>query len=185
MRIATKSGDKGKTGRLYGTRVSKASAVMHAVGDIDELNAAIGLLKSSMLKDDRYFKFLEKVQHALTLFMGEVASEPEKRSHYVSNYDYLKDSDLDSLDTEVNLLQDMSELDQQGWVLYGNSKLGAQADFTSKVCRRAERSFLTIVDLENAEPEENQCRSVLLKYLNRLSDFFHLAARYFDHLKTL
>jgi cob(I)alamin adenosyltransferase len=185
MRIATKSGDKGKTGRLYGTRVSKASAVMHAVGDIDELNAAVGLLKSKMLKDDRYFSFLEKIQHTLTLLMGEVAAEPEKRSHYVSNYDYVKESDLDALDTQVNMLQDMTELDQQGWVLYGNSKLGAKADFTSKVCRRAERSFLAIIDEEAEEPEENQCRPVLQKYLNRLSDFFHLAARYFDHLKTL
>lgn len=185
MRIATKSGDKGTTGRLYGTRVSKASTVMHAVGDIDELNAALGILKSSMLKDDRYHKFLEKIQHALTLFMGEVAAEPDKRSHYVSNYDYVKDSDLEALDEQVNLLQDMSELDQQGWVLYGNSKFGARADFASKVCRRAERSFLAVIDEDADESEEKQCRSVLLKYLNRLSDFLHLVARYYDHLKTL
>lgn len=185
MKIATKSGDKGTTGRLYGSRVKKSSLVMHAVGDIDELNAAIGLLKSDMTSQDRYFAFLERVQHSLTLFMGEVVAEAEKRKHYVDNYDYVKESDLDSLDTQVNLLQDMTELDQQGWVLYGNSKLGAKADFTSKVCRRAERSFLAIIDEESEEPEENQCRPVLQKYLNRLSDFFHLAARYFDHLKTL
>jgi len=175
MRIATKSGDKGKTGRLYGTRVSKASAVMHAVGDIDELNAAIGLLKAELVKYKAYRSFIAEIQHKLTLFMGEIAAESDKRAEYVEKYDHIKDTDLEALDTKVDELQDNPDLDQQGWVLYGETKLGSLSDFAAKVCRRSERAFLSAMAAENAE-----ARPVLLKYINRLSDFLHLLARYFD-----
>lgn len=163
---------------------------MEAVGDIDELNAALGLLKAE-INDTyeklnlegvstpgwQYVKFIEELQHKLTLYMGEISAEAINRESYIAKYDYVKDSDLEALDTEVNKLQDMSELDQKGWVLYGNSKIGAKADFASKVCRRAERSLIALYYLE--EP----IRSTLLKYVNRLSDFLHLLARYFDYVK--
>ena len=188
MKIATKSGDKGTTGRLFGSRVKKSHPAIVAVGDIDELNAALGLLKYTIrelygsyglpceaIPPTGYFKFIAELQHKLTLFMGEVAAERDKRQEYVDKYDYVKDSDLDELDAKVDALQDMRELDQQGWVLYGNSKSGAQADFASKVCRRAERSLLELHYLENP------LRHTLVKYINRLSDFLHLLARYFDY----
>jgi cob(I)alamin adenosyltransferase len=176
MKIATKSGDKGKTGRLFGTREPKYTAIMNAVGDVDELNAALGLLKAELVKYPSYRKFIAEIQHKLTLFMGEIAAEAEKRAEYVEKYDHIKDSDLETLDTTVDELQDKPELDQQGWVLYGDTKLGALADFAAKVCRRAERAFLYAMSSEEAE-----ARPVLLKYINRLSDFLHLLARYFDY----
>jgi cob(I)alamin adenosyltransferase len=188
MKIATKSGDKGNTGRLFGTRVKKTESAIHAVGDIDELNAALGILKfaiKDMCKADDppcdnisatgYYMFLEEIQHKLTLYMGEVAAEQDKRQEYVDKYDYLKSADLTTLDGYVDVLQNMKELDQQGWVLYGNSRLGALSDFASKVCRRAERSVLAVAYTESG------LRPELLKYINRLSDFLHLLARYFDH----
>jgi cob(I)alamin adenosyltransferase len=188
MKIATKSGDKGTTGRLFGSRVKKNHPAMNAVGDIDELNAALGMLKfgikelygsyglmSAAIPETDYFQFIEELQHKLTLFMGEVAAEYDKRQEYVDKYDYVKDSDLEALDAKVDELQDMKELDQKGWVLYGNSKLGAQADFASKVCRRAERSLIDLYYLEDP------LRPTLVKYINRLSDFLHLLARYFDY----
>ena len=184
MKIATKSGDKGSTGRLFGTRVKKNHPAMNAVGDIDELNAALGLFKYSIrelygacvgLPEIGYMQFIEELQHKLTLFMGEAAAEQDKRAEYIEKYDYLKDSDLVDLDLKVDELQDMKELNQQGWVLYGNSKLGAQADFASKVCRRAERSLMELHYLEDP------LRPTLVKYINRLSDFLHLLARYFDY----
>lgn len=188
MKIATKSGDKGTTGRLFGTRVPKNHCSMNAVGDIDELNAALGLLKFGIKEEFRdyqdfyplkYHKILEEIQHKLTLYMGEVAAEPHKRQEYVEKYDHIKDEDLvNYLDALVDELQDKPELDQQGWVLYGNSKLGAQADFASKVCRRAERS------LNEVSYMENPIRPLLVKYINRLSDFLHLLARYFDHRES-
>ena len=176
MKIATKSGDKGKTGRLFGSRVYKYTPIINAVGDIDEFNAALGMLKAELGKYKSYKEFISETQHKLTLFMGEVAAEADKRDEYVEKYDHVKDGDLETLDRMVDELQDNSALDQQGWVLYGDTKLGALADFAAKVCRRAERTFLTAVVAEGAE-----ARPVLLKYINRLSDFLHLLARYFDH----
>lgn len=183
MRITTKTGDNGTTGRLFGSRVSKASQAINTVGDVDELNAALGLVKFDLGKEEHYFKVIEKIQHALTLAMGEIAAEQNKRNEYVEKYDYVKDADMTWLDSEVIRLQNMEELDQQGWVLYGNSKRGAFADFAAKVCRRAERSLLLLISEENCV--EEAVRGIVVKYLNRLSDFLHLLARYFDHLKTL
>jgi cob(I)alamin adenosyltransferase len=176
MKIATKTGDKGKTGRLFGSRVSKTDPVISAVGDIDELNAALGLLKCEITEDVEYVDFLKEIQHKLTLLMGEVASEDDMRAEYVMKYDSLKSEDLESLDRHVTQLENMPVLDQQGWVLYGDSKKGSLCDFASKVCRRAERSTL-LVD----ENEMTQLRDTLKKYLNRLSDFLHLLGRYFDY----
>ena len=175
MKIATKSGDKGKTGRLFGSRVSKTDPAIAAVGDIDELNAAMGMLKYEAHQYPKYAASLKEIQHRLTLLMGEIAAEAEMRDEYVLKYDSIKTEDLDSLDAEVSLLENMSELDQQGWVLYGESKRGSLADFASKVCRRAERSVLRM-----EEAEGGVVRPTLKKYLNRLSDFLHLLARYFD-----
>ena len=174
MKIATKSGDKGNTGRLFGTRVKKTEPAIHAVGDVDELNAALGMLKAEM-REGKYYSYIEELQHKLTLYMGELAAEKQKRAEYVEKYDYVKDYDLELLDAKVNELQAMSELDQQGWVLYGNSKLGALADFSSKVCRRAERSVMSLYYLEDP------LRPTLVKYINRLSDFLHLLGRYYDY----
>lgn len=177
MRIATKTGDNGKTGRLFGTRVSKTSPAIQTVGDIDELNAAIGLIKAHIPYGCAvfwYHSILEKIQHALTLFMGEVAAEETKREEYLSKYDYIKEEDMDWLESELDKLQNMKELDQQGWILYGNSVPGAFADMSSKVCRRAERSLLLLME------QESLIRPSLCKYLNRLSDFLHMLARRFD-----
>jgi cob(I)alamin adenosyltransferase len=178
MKIATKSGDKGKTGRLFGSRVSKTDPTIEAVGDIDELNAAIGVAKAEIF-DHEYFTTLNSLQHTLTLFMGEVAAEKERREEYVAKYDYVTQDDLDHLDHEVEILEKMPELEQEGWILYGNSRRGSLLDMASKVCRRAERSFLYAVQ---GEDDLLECRPLLLKYINRLSDFLHLLARYFDFL---
>jgi cob(I)alamin adenosyltransferase len=183
MRIATKSGDKGTTGLLFGKRVSKQDYRIQLVGDVDELNAAIGFLKASLDKQDSYRAYLETIQHSLTLFMGELVSEPEKRKEYVEKYDYVKEADMDLLDQKVDVLQDMKELDQQGWVLYGNSEKGARADLSSKICRRAERALVFLVDTEKAN-QEYACRDLLIKYINRLSDFLHLLARFYDYCET-
>ena len=179
MRIATKKGDGGTTGRLFGSRVSKTDPAIQTVGDIDELNAALGLIKVNLSSLSEEFMAVEKIQHALTLLMGEVAAEAERRAEYVEKYDYVKQEDMDWLEARVDKLQDMRELDQQGWVLYGNSKPGAFSDMASKVCRRAERSLLFLKEAEQL----GSVRAICVKYLNRLSDYLHLLARYFDYSK--
>lgn len=179
MSIATKTGDKGYTGLLFGTREKKSAKIFEAVGNIDELNASIGLLKACIaekVQDHPFFEFIEEVQHRLTLYMGELVAEPQNRARYVESYDSIKIEDLEQLDQTVKDLEKDPSTKQSGWVLYGNSPAGAAADYASKVCRRAERSIVSL-------HEEHNFREILLKYVNRLSDVLHLLGRYFDGLK--
>lgn len=188
MSIATKTGDDGTTGRLYGTRVSKTSEHIAAVGDIDELNAALGLIRANMTSYVYYPAKLQSIQRTLTTLMGEVVAEKDKRHTYCERFPAVTDIDLSLLDDEIALLENNPSTKQKDWVLYGNSVIGAFCDFASKVCRRAERSLLKAKeceDLEIAVSEEKQLRPILFQYLNRLSDFLHLLARYFDSVPPI
>jgi len=184
MSIATKTGDNGTTGRLYGARVNKTSVHITAVGDIDELNAALGLARAYM-KNDNAVVQLKNIQKSLTLLMGEVVAEASKRKEYYSKFNSLADFNLEDLENEIISLEKDPRTKQKDWVLYGASIIGAHCDFASKVCRRAERSLLLVKeheDLDVSLTEEEKLRPLLFKYLNRLSDLLHLMARLFDSM---
>jgi cob(I)alamin adenosyltransferase len=195
MSIATKTGDNGTTGLLFGSRVSKADKRIAAVGDVDELCAAIGLVKSELAQYKpawnktgehslkySYLDLLTKIQKALTLFMGEVVTEASKRESYVEKFDSLKEEDLALIDDNIVALEKNPNTKQTDWVVYGATELGARCDFASKVCRRAERSFSEVVEQEQLNNPENKLRILLSRYINRLSDLLHLLARFFDSL---
>jgi cob(I)alamin adenosyltransferase len=197
MKIATKTGDNGTTGLLFGLRVSKTDKRIAAVGDVDELNAAIGLIRPALWNhalprhepvDKEYYAYLKKIQHNLTLLMGELATEESKLEQYASKYSAITEEDLAVLDAQVIKLENTQEIEQKDWVLYGGSDIGSKFDFASKVCRRAERSYLHLNPKNVYRPVGLYTyvyRPVLGKYLNRLSDFFHLLGRYYDYICNL
>jgi len=183
MSIATKTGDKGTTSLLYGYRVSKSDKSIAAVGDIDELSAAIGMIKPLIRKcsfKDYYPGYLENVQRVLTFFMGEVVTEAQKRASYIEKFDFVNQLHLDRLDLEIKKLEENPSTKQTDWIMYGDSEIGAHCDFASKICRRAERTFSLAKEQEQVENPELDYRPILSQYINRLSDFLHLLARYFD-----
>jgi cob(I)alamin adenosyltransferase len=183
MSIATKTGDNGTTGLLYGLRVSKSDKRIQAVGDIDELNAAIGLIKTPLRKtvmSSHYLHLLESIQRTLTHFMGEVVTEGVKREKYIENFSCVSEHDLRSLETEIERLEKDPCTKQKDWIMYGQSEVGAFCDFASKVCRRAERTFSIAKEEEQTLDPEANYRAILSQYINRLSDFLHLLARYYD-----
>ena len=171
MSIATKTGDKGTTGTLFGERICKADKVVHAVGDIDELNAALGIAKAQLkARTDtwEYENILEGFQRTLTYYMGELSAGEETKS-YSEKYTSVSLDDVDKLN---NMVLDLEKIlpRQKDWVLYGESIIGSYFDFASKVCRRAERSVVALMDDVPIRPE-------LLQYINRLSDLLYLLAR--------
>jgi cob(I)alamin adenosyltransferase len=183
MSIATKTGDNGSTGLLFGTRVSKTDSRIVAVGDVDELSAAIGLARCLINKqseDRTYADTLKKIQKTLTLFMGEVVTEPKNRDSYVKKYEAVSQEDLTSIDSDINSLEKNPCTKQTDWIMYGDTEIGAALDFSSKVCRRAERSYTLV-----KETEEQSLRPLLSQYINRLSDFLHLLARYYDNTSVV
>ena len=179
MSIATKTGDSGNTGVLFGVRVSKADLRISAVGDVDELCAAIGLIKPLLHSSDPTLGplvyILSNIQQKLTLLMGELSTEPEHLDTYVTKYGSINDEHLVNLETDLYALEAIVPK-QKDWVLYGATVLGAQADFASKVCRRAERAMCRL--------DYHKERTLVYKYINRLSDYLHLLARWFDNTPT-
>ncbi|MEO0454289.1 MAG: cob(I)yrinic acid a,c-diamide adenosyltransferase [Verrucomicrobiota bacterium] len=177
MSIATKTGDKGETGLYYGKRVSKDDQRVEAYGSIDELNSALGVVRSHLLDPLTQEKILN-VQNGLVLVMGELAVPIEKLDAYREKYpleDILKrqawlDSEISSLEASLPPMTD--------WSMPGNSKAGAFLDVARTSCRRAERR---VVSLKLQNTERNY--EAVLRFLNRLSDYFFLLERVEDSKK--
>lgn len=180
MKIATKTGDNGETSLLFGKRVPKSKNLIKIVGGLDELSANIGHAKVFLKEDTTGLDFnwfidaLTKIQNNIIGLMGEIATEKNERPRYISRFDnFLKLVDMEFLDGEVEHLEQIPELEQKGWVIYGNTEAGSRFDLACKVCRRVETMII-----ENQE-EEN-FRPLIKSYINRLSDMLYLYARYFD-----
>jgi cob(I)alamin adenosyltransferase len=158
-KIATRTGDGGETGLGDGSRLSKDSARVRTLGDIDELNSAIGLVLAEDVPQEMR-EALAEVQHDLFDLGGEVSIPghallaPAKVAH------------LDELLEAWNAgLAPLKE-----FILPGGSRAAAAAHLARTVCRRAERS---LVALGRAEPVSTSAR----QYLNRLSDLLFVAGR--------
>lgn len=169
MSISTRTGDGGSTALMYGRRVPKNHPRVEAYGSVDELNAALGLARSLAKKAEK--GSLEKIQKALVGLMGELAVVPEDLARYESDgYARLLDSDLHFLDWEIEKMEKAAP-QAKGWSTPGGSKAGAALDLARAVCRRAEREIWKL------EKAQGNIRSLLPRYLNRLSDFLWLLER--------
>lgn len=181
MKITTKTGDKGTTGTLYGGRVEKSSPSLELGGHIDLLSACIGQCKPLICKvNSKYKELLSKIQKDLILLMGEFdANMNGKTIEYISKFGSITEADLLIIDKEVDYLQDIPEIEQKDWILYGLTELGSRFDIASKQCRLAE---LKMYQLFYGMPSGSNIRPLVKQYINRLSDLLHLLARYFDYV---
>ena len=169
MSISTKTGDGGSTALMYGRRVSKDHPRVDAYGSVDELNAALGLARSLAKKPVK--DLLEKVQKALVGLMGELAVAPEDLHRYEADgYAKLKEEDLDLVDRQIEKMEKAAPK-AKGWSTPGGSTAGATLDLARTVCRRAEREVWKL------EKAQGNIRSLIPRYLNRLSDFLWLLER--------
>ncbi|GMQ59421.1 cob(I)yrinic acid a,c-diamide adenosyltransferase [Vallitalea sediminicola] len=159
--VFTKNGDGGYS-RLYdGTSVDKDNIFIETNGNFDELTSNIGLIKAE-LEDITLIKQMEKIQNRLITLMGVLAG--------------LRNKD-DGLIEELNLLEEWI-IDYEGkypkqkkFILPGKTRISAQIDVTRTVCRRAERGLVKSY-------REKQFDDDYLKYVNRLSDYLYVVARY-------
>ena len=170
MSITTKTGDDGETGLLFSRRTGKDNPRITACGDIDEVNAAIGLPNAHLQNSDVEQK-LTTIQQALIALMGELATKPEDGEQYAnSKFDKLTDDDTAKLEQWIAELEN-GGLSFKGWALPGESVPSALLDFARTVCRRAERSVVTVTKTEPMPDTQ------AVVYLNRLSDLLWLMAR--------
>lgn len=163
-KIYTRTGDQGTTGLANGDRVNKDAPLIEAIGTIDELNSAIGImLVHDMSEQDR--QLLIEIQHKLFDLGGELAM-PE--------YQTIGEEDItlmeNALDQHNDALPPLKE-----FILPGGTELAAHTHLARTICRRAERSLVSLVQSET-------CRPLLMAYVNRLSDLLFVLGRVFARL---
>lgn len=159
-KITTKTGDQGFTALADGSRRLKNDQRITCLGEVDELNACIGLVISS-LDDQESLQLLQQVQHDL-FDLGAELSQPGKQ---LINDDY-----VDFLDQKIQRMNaDLAPLTE--FILPGGSMLLAQLHLARTVSRRAERNLVALNQLEAVNPAS-------LKFLNRLSDLLFILSRF-------
>lgn len=174
MSIATRRGDQGETDLLFGHRTSKSHPRVHALGAVDELNAALGPLRVTALREETR-EIVAQVQPWLISLMGELATPPGMEARYAEKHPPFDSDKVTWLDTWVERLEAGGALKFKGWALPGEAGVltGTYADIARTVCRRAERNVVDLTGTEQAVPNAE-----VLRFLNRLADVLWLLARW-------
>ena len=165
MKIYTKRGDSGDTSLFGGDRVSKSSERIEAYGTVDELNSFVGLAASYDLSK-KGTDYLRKVQELLFALGADLATPPSSETRI----DRIGENDIEYLENAIDEMEEDLET-LKNFVLPGGSQAGATLHVARTVCRRAERAA---VACHKVDEVSDAC----IKFLNRLSDFFFVIARY-------
>jgi cob(I)alamin adenosyltransferase len=158
-KIVTKTGDDGTTGLGDGTRTGKDAPRVEVMGNLDELNSAIGCVLAERLPSE-VATALTSVQNDLFDLGGEIC---------IPGRSALWDAHLEEIDRRIESLREPLPT-LQDFVLPGGSRAGAACHLARAVCRRAERSLVALGRIERVS-------QLSIQYLNRLSDLLFLAAR--------
>jgi len=165
MKIYTKTGDKGLTSLIGGTRVAKHHIRIESYGTVDELNSYIGLIGCQEI-DPHHQAVLKEIQDRLFTVGASLAADPEKSKMKIPD---LLDDDITLLETEIDQMNEvLPEL--KHFILPGGNTTVSYCHIARCVCRRAER--LTV-----ALAESSFVDSKVTVYLNRLSDYLFILGR--------
>jgi len=168
LKIYTKTGDKGTTSLIGGTKVPKSHIRIEAYGTVDELNSYIGLCRD-MLSDENSRAVLQEVQDRLFTIGSSLACDPIKEPKM--RIPDLKEEDVTLLEKEIDKMNEAIPA-MKSFILPGGHITVSHLHIARCVCRRAERCCVRL-ELESLEVEQ-----VILKYLNRLSDYLFVLARF-------
>jgi cob(I)alamin adenosyltransferase len=165
MKIYTKTGDKGDTALIGGTRVTKADLRIETYGTVDELNSYLGLVRDQMVNAGRQHILVE-IQDRLFTIGASLASDPAKSTRHIPD---LLESDIELLEREMDAMDaELPEL--RSFVLPGGHPSVSHCHVARCVCRRAERLVIRL-------GEESYVDALIIKYLNRLSDYLFVLSR--------
>ena len=172
MKIYTKAGDQGKTSLIGGTRVPKSHIRIETYGTVDELNSFIGLL-NDLVVDAKINADLKEIQDRLFTVGSSLACDPEKES--ALRIPDLKEEDILRLETAMDAMNEVLA-PMKSFIIPGGHQAISTAHIARCVCRRAERWCV------NMQEEDLFVETLVIKYLNRLSDYLFTLARYIGHL---
>jgi cob(I)alamin adenosyltransferase len=168
LKIYTKTGDKGTTSLIGGTKVPKSHIRIESYGTVDELNSFIGWLSDQLSQED-IRNYLRSIQDRLFTIGSSLACDPDKEP--LMKIPDLKENDLASLEMEIDQMTDQLP-PMKSFLLPAGHVIVSSAHIARTVCRRAERTCVSMVE------QELFVDPLVIKYLNRLSDYLFVLARY-------
>ncbi len=168
QKIYTKTGDEGFTGLIGGTKILKSALRIDSYGNVDELNSYIGLL-GDYITDKDIKTILQTIQNKLFIIGSSLAKDDNK--DIKMKLPQLEDKDVSLLETEIDSMNEtLPEL--KHFILPGGHILVSCIHVARSVCRRAERGCVSLKEHQlSVEP-------LIIKYLNRLSDYLFVLARF-------
>ena len=160
---------------IGGTKVSKAHLRIEAYGTVDELNSYIGLC-NDLLTDTSTKAVLQEIQDRLFTIGSALACDPEKETKM--KIPDLKEEDITILEKEIDRM-DKDLPPMKSFILPGGHPSISHLHIARCICRRAERCCVRL------EIENNEVEPVIIKYLNRLSDYLFMLARYTGNILSV
>lgn len=175
QKIYTKTGDKGKTSLIGGTKVLKSDLRIETYGTIDELNSWIGFVNDS-INDFSANHILKEIQDRLFTIGSSLACDPKKETKLI--IPDLHEADIHLLEKEIdNMSETLPEM--KHFILPGGHNAVSITHIARCVCRRAERNCVSL------KTHDDHVEPLIIKYLNRLSDYLFVLARYVGHLHNV
>ena len=171
MSIYTGKGDDGSTGLLYGGRVSKSDLATEAFGTVDEAVAALGVARAEVLGSDPFLaEELLRLQRSLFVVAAELATAPKNRNKLEPGTSLITSEMVAGLEADLDRV-----IAERGspreFLVPGGNRTAALLDLSRTVIRRAERRAVASLSTTNS------ARSLVVPYLNRLSDYLYILAR--------
>lgn len=172
-RIYTKTGDRGETGLGDGSRLTKNHPRIAAMGSVDELNSLLGVLIEEIKSEENpaltpVADFLRECQHRIFDLGGELS---------IPDYAIIGERHTERVEKELDRMNENLE-PLANFILPGGSRTIATCHWARSVCRRAERDVVTLRETENINEAG-------LKFLNRLSDYLFVAARWIGQIQGI
>lgn len=171
LKIYTKTGDKGTTSLIGGTKVPKSHRRIEAYGTVDELNSFIGLCIDH-LKGNNISNVLREVQDRLFTIGSALACDPDKETKL--KIPDLKEEDIVLLENEMDRMDGVLP-PMKSFILPGGHAAASTLHIARCVCRRAERCIVRM------QKKNDEVPSLIIKYLNRLSDYLFVLSRFAAH----
>jgi cob(I)alamin adenosyltransferase len=165
MKIYTKSGDTGKTTLIGGKRVLKSDGRIEAYGTVDELIAFCGLLRDTF-QNEHYKKTLVKIQDRLMIVASCLAADGEESE---KSLPHIREKDVEFLESEIDAMEKQL-IPLHSFILPGGHPTVSFCHIARTICRRAERKTIFLTETAAIDP-------IVIKYLNRLSDFLFVLSR--------
>ena len=172
FKIYTKTGDKGSTSLIGGVRVPKSHIRIECYGTVDELNSYIGMV-NDLCNNEQISGWLREIQDRLFTLGSELATTPDKEIKM--KLPDLHEDDVQWLEQRIDEMNEVLP-EMRFFILPGGNLASSTCHVARCVCRRAERLCVGMQEHEEHVPE------LIVKYLNRLSDFLFVLCRYISHI---